>query len=614
MAVADAAAPRVRVHARLDRPRRGRSDAPGGRARVEPAADPAARRLAPVRHRRDRGRLGAGDPAQRRTRRRCCSRGRTWRSRSAMLRAIASIARGGYVLADFAGAGRRAVDHRHGSEVPLALQAREALAAEGISVRVVSMPCTSVFDRQDAAYRASVLAGGVPRVAVEAGVTDFWRKYVGAVDDPRGARRRHRPLRRVGAGRRAVQAFRFHGRARRRGREGCQPLRDRRRHPPRRRRRCRGHRAAAHRRLARDVSRHDARRVPRRDEPLGQRRVLGAHPRVGKSASRASTSRSTRGRMIGFAAANRRDPPKLGFDAELSAIYLAADRKRQGIGRRLVAAVAAAQRERGATGMLTWVIAKNQGARAFYERLGGELLSSSRSSGTGSISSRPATASAISTRSPRPPDRTPPCTDTLPLPCTSPLERSMTIKVAINGYGRIGRNILRAHYEGGKKHDLAIVALNDLGSPETNAHLTRYDTTHGKFPGKVECRRRRDGRQRRPHQGVRAARSGAASVVVARRRRRARVDRLFHDEGEGLRAPQGRREEGHHLGTRAARTSMRRSSTASTTTCSRHRTRSSRNASCTTNCLAPLVAPLHAKLGLVTGLMTTSTRTRTTRC
>ena len=62
----------------------------------------------------------------------------------------------------------------------------------------------------------------------------------------------------------------------------------------------------------------------------------------------------------------------------------------------------------------------------------------------------------------------------------------MTIKVAINGYGRIGRNILRAHYEDGKKHDLAIVAVNDLGSPETNAHLTRYDTAHGKFPGKVE--------------------------------------------------------------------------------------------------------------------------------
>ena len=62
----------------------------------------------------------------------------------------------------------------------------------------------------------------------------------------------------------------------------------------------------------------------------------------------------------------------------------------------------------------------------------------------------------------------------------------MPIKVAINGYGRIGRNILRAHYEGGKKHDLQIVAINDLGSPDTNAHLTRYDTAHGKFPGTVE--------------------------------------------------------------------------------------------------------------------------------
>jgi GNAT superfamily N-acetyltransferase len=79
-------------------------------------------------------------------------------------------------------------------------------------------------------------------------------------------------------------------------------------------------------------------------------------------------------RIVGFAAANRRDPPKLGFDAELSAIYLVADRKRQGIGRRLVATVAAAQRGRGATGLLTWVIAKNQAARSFYESLGGELL------------------------------------------------------------------------------------------------------------------------------------------------------------------------------------------------------------------------------------------------
>src|SRR5688500_19777614 len=62
----------------------------------------------------------------------------------------------------------------------------------------------------------------------------------------------------------------------------------------------------------------------------------------------------------------------------------------------------------------------------------------------------------------------------------------MTVRVAINGYGRIGRNILRAHYEDGKSHDLQIVAVNDLGPAETNAHLTRYDTAHGKFSGKVE--------------------------------------------------------------------------------------------------------------------------------
>ena len=61
----------------------------------------------------------------------------------------------------------------------------------------------------------------------------------------------------------------------------------------------------------------------------------------------------------------------------------------------------------------------------------------------------------------------------------------MAIKVAINGYGRIGRNILRAHYEGGKKHDIQIVAINDLGDVKTNVHLTKYDTAHGKFPGTV---------------------------------------------------------------------------------------------------------------------------------
>ena len=90
---------------------------------------------------------------------------------------IANVKRGGYVLADAPGA--KAAILATGSEVPLALAAQIQLADAGIAVRVVSMPSTNVFDRQDAAYRAAVLPKGMPRVAVEAGVTDFWRTYVG---------------------------------------------------------------------------------------------------------------------------------------------------------------------------------------------------------------------------------------------------------------------------------------------------------------------------------------------------------------------------------------------------------------------------------------------------
>ncbi len=98
---------------------------------------------------------------------------------------LAQIARGGYVLADAEGA--RAVIIATGSEVALAMGAKTKLAEQGIAVRVVSMPSTGVFDRQDAAWRESVLPAGLPRVAVEAGVSDYWRKYVGAVDSRRGA-------------------------------------------------------------------------------------------------------------------------------------------------------------------------------------------------------------------------------------------------------------------------------------------------------------------------------------------------------------------------------------------------------------------------------------------
>ena len=89
-----------------------------------------------------------------------------------------NIARGGYVLSE-AGGKPSAVIIATGSEVQLAMGAQKVLAEQGIAVRVVSMPSTSVFDRQDAAYRESVLPKGVRRIAVEAGVTDIWRKYVG---------------------------------------------------------------------------------------------------------------------------------------------------------------------------------------------------------------------------------------------------------------------------------------------------------------------------------------------------------------------------------------------------------------------------------------------------
>jgi transketolase len=90
---------------------------------------------------------------------------------------IAAIRRGGYVLS---GADQpRAVIIATGSEVPIALAAQKTLAEGGVAARVVSMPCTSVFDRQDAEWRAFVLPRGIPRVAIEAGVGDYWRKYVG---------------------------------------------------------------------------------------------------------------------------------------------------------------------------------------------------------------------------------------------------------------------------------------------------------------------------------------------------------------------------------------------------------------------------------------------------
>ena len=87
--------------------------------------------------------------------------------------------KGGFVLSEAEGGKADVILIATGSEVDLAVKSQEALKAEGVNARVVSMPSTNVFDRQDQAYKDSVLTPGVKRVSIEAGVTDFWAKYVG---------------------------------------------------------------------------------------------------------------------------------------------------------------------------------------------------------------------------------------------------------------------------------------------------------------------------------------------------------------------------------------------------------------------------------------------------
>jgi hypothetical protein len=114
----------------------------------------------------------------------------------------------------------------------------------------------------------------------------------------------------------------------------------------------------------------------------------------------------------------------------------------------------------------------------------------------------------------------------------------MTIKVAINGFGRIGRNILRAHYEDGKKHDLQFVAVNDLGDAHTNAHLLKYDTAHGRFKGAGGgnvCQRRPVIREPPGKRGRRWAWRGVSARAFT---------------GKAGRGASPRREEGDHLGAR----------------------------------------------------------------
>src|SRR6201997_4038183 len=180
----------------------------------------------------------------------------------------------------------------------------------------------------------------------------------------------------------------------------------------------------------------------------------------------------------------------------------------------------------------------------------------------------------------------------------------MTIRVAINGYGRIGRNTLRAFYENGKKHDIEIVAINDLGDAKTNAHLTQYDTAHGKFPGEVTV----DGENlivngdkirvlanRNPAQ-IPWGSLGVDVVLESTGFFTTKEKASAHLKGGAkkviISAPGGKDVDAtvvygvNHSTLKASHTVIS-------------------NASCTTNCLVPLVKPLHDKIGVVNGLMTT---------
>src|SRR5436190_15689431 len=180
----------------------------------------------------------------------------------------------------------------------------------------------------------------------------------------------------------------------------------------------------------------------------------------------------------------------------------------------------------------------------------------------------------------------------------------MTVRVAINGYGRIGRNILRAHYEGNKSHDLQIVAVNDLGPPETNAHLTRHDTAHGKFPGTVEVKGDtmvvngdaiKVFAQRDPAQ-IPWGSLGVDVVLESTGFFTTKEKASAHLRGGAkkviISAPGGKDVDAtivygvNHQSLKSSHTVIS-------------------NASCTTNCLAPLVKPLHDAIGVVSGLMTT---------
>jgi glyceraldehyde 3-phosphate dehydrogenase len=180
----------------------------------------------------------------------------------------------------------------------------------------------------------------------------------------------------------------------------------------------------------------------------------------------------------------------------------------------------------------------------------------------------------------------------------------MTIKVAINGFGRIGRMVLRSHYESGKKHGLQFVAINDLGDAATNAHLLKYDTAHGKFPGTVKV------------DGDSLVVNGDRIKVVAERDpaklpwKSLGVDVVM--ECTGLFTSKAKA--GAHLQAGAKKVIIsapgEKDVDRTVVYGVNHKALKESdsvisNASCTTNCLAPLVKALDDRIGVVSGLMTT---------
>ena len=180
----------------------------------------------------------------------------------------------------------------------------------------------------------------------------------------------------------------------------------------------------------------------------------------------------------------------------------------------------------------------------------------------------------------------------------------MTIKVGINGYGRIGRNILRALYESKRTKEIQIVAINDLGDTNINAHLTQYDTTHGKFPGSITI-----------ENDNMIVNGDKVRVLSERDPSKLPWGELGVDvvlESTGFFTSKAKAQAHINAGAKKVIISAPGGSDVDATVVygvnddvlrSKHTVIS--NASCTTNCLAPIVKVLHENIGVLAGVMTT---------